>query len=361
MEYLFVASGSIILFILALIIGKENKARADYILFGILFTLLINFVSLFILNVSIPPFSIPKELIFEFSEASIFLYGPLLWLYSISLTRKKFKVNLNIILHLIPFIVSLFYFILGVLTSLKVDDNSRNFLMVLKLSSVLLYNIWSLQLLRQHEKNIENIFSNLDHKKLTWLKFFCWSIIVITAIAISSLLVDRLSSLNVPQYGGILTNVALCIFVYALGYFGFKQEFIFRSLAGKEVEKEKYLKSGLKAEKTDSAFLGVKEFIEKQKPFLDADLTLYGLAEQLELKPNHLSQIINSGSGSNFYDFINGYRVEEAKTKITSEESRQYTLLGVGMSCGFSSKSTFNRAFKKRTGLTPSEFKNSTQ
>ncbi len=358
MQYLFVASGSITVFILTLIFGKKEKSKSDFILCFILTIILLNFVTLFLLNVGNTPFTKWEEFIFEFSEASIFLYGPLLWLYTKSLTKAGFTIERNHILHFIPFMVAFGYFLIGVLTPLGVAVQIRNVLLVLKLSSIALYVIMSLKLLDGHEKKIQYLFSNIDRKKLTWLRFLCRSILVIGLIAALSLMVDRFTALSIPQYGGMLTNIALCIFVYALGYFGFKQEFIFQPSRTPSGEIVKYAKSGLDQASSKKGYQKLEDYIIKEKSYLDADLTLFGLAEELDLQPNHLSQIINTFSGSNFYDFINQYRVEEAKQRISSDEVLKKTLLGIGLSSGFSSKTTFNRAFKKHTGQTPSECEN---
>ena len=97
--------------------------------------------------------------------------------------------------------------------------------------------------------------------------------------------------------------------------------------------------------------------MEIEKPFLDENLSLYLLAKQSEITQPHLSQIINQHFKMNFYDFINRYRVEEAKQKLTSSNFDHLSVLGIAFDCGFKSKSSFNRYFKKYTGVSPSTFK----
>jgi AraC-like DNA-binding protein len=77
---------------------------------------------------------------------------------------------------------------------------------------------------------------------------------------------------------------------------------------------------------------------------------------KLGVHPNYLSQIINQKEKKNFYDFVNTYRFEEFKKLIAQQKNQQYTLLSLAYDCGFSSKSSFNRYFKKATGQTPSEY-----
>jgi AraC-like DNA-binding protein len=69
-----------------------------------------------------------------------------------------------------------------------------------------------------------------------------------------------------------------------------------------------------------------------------------------------LSAVINEGYNKNFFDFINDYRIEEFKRLAATEQYKHYTFLAIAMEVGFSSKTTFNRAFKKCTGQTPREY-----
>jgi AraC-like DNA-binding protein len=94
----------------------------------------------------------------------------------------------------------------------------------------------------------------------------------------------------------------------------------------------------------------------EKKPYLEAELTLSDLSKQLKTNSSVLSKVINDGTGSNFNDFINAYRVQEVITKLKAGEQQKQTLLGIAYDCGFNSKATFNRAFKKITGNPPKEF-----
>ncbi|KAB2844021.1 MAG: AraC family transcriptional regulator, partial [Melioribacteraceae bacterium] len=84
--------------------------------------------------------------------------------------------------------------------------------------------------------------------------------------------------------------------------------------------------------------------------------TIRELAENLNIHPNHLSQIINEKLGQNFFDFINSYRIKEAEKLLLKNGKK--TILEIAFEVGFNSKSTFNAAFKKHTGVTPTAYKN---
>ncbi|GAB3579071.1 helix-turn-helix domain-containing protein [Hymenobacter daeguensis] len=92
-----------------------------------------------------------------------------------------------------------------------------------------------------------------------------------------------------------------------------------------------------------------------EQPWLEPELTLTELAHRLRTNPALLSKVINAGCGQNFNDFVNTYRVQEARRKLADARFAHYSLVGVAMESGFNSKSTFNRVFKKLLGQAPSE------
>jgi len=97
-------------------------------------------------------------------------------------------------------------------------------------------------------------------------------------------------------------------------------------------------------------------YMETQQPFLQADLCLSDLAKQLKTNTSALSKLINDGTGRNFNDFINQYRVHAVIDKLKAGEQAKQTLLGIAYDAGFNSKATFNRSFKKITGQTPKDY-----
>jgi AraC-like DNA-binding protein len=97
--------------------------------------------------------------------------------------------------------------------------------------------------------------------------------------------------------------------------------------------------------------------MEHERPFTDGDLTIQKLAAQLSVPSHHLSQVINERLNQTFSDFINSYRVEEAKRRLLDPAAKHLSILGIAEEVGFNSKSSFNSVFKKHTNMTPSEFR----
>jgi AraC-like DNA-binding protein len=124
-----------------------------------------------------------------------------------------------------------------------------------------------------------------------------------------------------------------------------------------ETAAPRYERSGL----TDREAARLKDALtvvmDKERPWQDSDLTLADLAGRLSTSPHKLSEVLNSQLNQTFYDFVNGYRVREVQRRIAAGEAERVTMLSLALDAGFASKSTFNLVFKRHTGQTPSDFR----
>ncbi|NJN80812.1 MAG: helix-turn-helix transcriptional regulator [Anaerolineales bacterium] len=100
----------------------------------------------------------------------------------------------------------------------------------------------------------------------------------------------------------------------------------------------------------------IKEYLKKSRAYSNPNLSLNELAVKLKIPPHVLSKVINDGFGVNFFDFINGYRIEEFKKLVRDPRFRNQTFLAVAFEVGFNSKTAFNRSFKKITNQTPRDY-----
>ncbi|WP_422082636.1 helix-turn-helix domain-containing protein [Ulvibacterium sp.] len=231
--------------------------------------------------------------------------------------------------------------------------------------SGLFYCIWDLMLLRKHNENIVEFFSFQEKVNLKWVNYIVYSYFLLFLVA-SFLIFGAIHFQLLPiESAFALVGITLCLMLIAFVFYGFRQTAVFsnmhavRTMDSKMAPSEKasYSKSGLTPAKIEILANQLSTYMEQEKPFLNEDLNLTLLAEQSQISPPHLSQVINQYFQKNFYDFINQYRVEEAKKRLLSTGYRHLSILGIAFDCGFKSKSSFNRYFKKYTGTAPSEFR----
>lgn len=194
-----------------------------------------------------------------------------------------------------------------------------------------------------------NKLSSISKTKIHWIRWLSWSWVLLLGFVLYRFLVDFTYNTS------FVVPLAYFFTVYALGYIAlWRPEFLDGTV---KHSPPKYSNSTLTADKSMAYWQGVNRLMETEKIYLKADLTLYGLAESMRILPHHLSQVINEHSGQNFFDFVNAYRIKEIQHRLKDPANDIYTLAAIAEQTGFSSKSTFNTAFKKHTGLTPTAFK----
>jgi len=120
---------------------------------------------------------------------------------------------------------------------------------------------------------------------------------------------------------------------------------------------DKYSRTRLPEDKRDAYIERLVELLEREKIYRDPSLSVGALAGRLSIPAHHLSQAINDKLGRNFFDLINGYRIEEAKRSLANGDIEKQKILAIALDVGFGSLGSFNRAFKRHTGKTPSEFR----
>ncbi|MEO6285280.1 MAG: helix-turn-helix domain-containing protein [Dyadobacter sp.] len=175
---------------------------------------------------------------------------------------------------------------------------------------------------------------------------------------------------------------AVVAFVLWLGYFGIRQGNIFTEWPRVELvlqplsvapptlvllptmpadepdthDRQKYARSGLTDEAATSLLNQLTDLMALEGAYRDPDLTLANLAYRLDVHPNYLSQVINERLGMTFADYVALLRIEAFKQLAAEPKNSHLTLLALAYECGFNSKSTFNRQFKKLTGQLPSAY-----
>lgn len=226
---------------------------------------------------------------------------------------------------------------------------------LLNISAFVVYIVATLFELQKHKKRIRLEFSYELNIDLKWLRNLIYSLGfmgIVISILLTFLISRKIHVYDADYYFYLL----LVAFVFGLGYWGFKQGTIFQYKEVKSYSKTNKENKGKKngsAEEQQAREL--HDYMAIKKPFLDPTLSLYDLASSMNWSTHELSVLLNRFLKTNFYEYINSYRVEEAKERLKQNEQR-FTVLAIAFDCGFNSKASFNRIFKQKTGMTPSDF-----
>ena len=233
-------------------------------------------------------------------------------------------------------------------------------LVFLEFAAMLLYLAFTFQLFYNYRNKIKQYFSNTYKLELNWvLSFLIAFTLLFLYGAIQTLISELITPLSYTQQWWLNLLMALVVlYVGVTGYFTnttklkkLKFSFTPNPISIPQSDKSK----DVSQQEIDL----VKNHMESQKPYLNPELNLSDLAEELEMTRAQLSQVINSGFNKNFNDFVNQFRVNAFKEKLNEGQHKQLSLLGIAYDCGFNSKATFNRVFKKLTQTSPTEFLNS--
>lgn len=236
----------------------------------------------------------------------------------------------------------------------------------------LVYCSIALRVLQKAKEVIKHNYSNVEHMDLTWIKRLLIGTIVIINV-------DVLSTLYELWFGKLewntfyLTAIGVVILVIYLGYYGILQTKVLIPaflLAQVEESHDINISKTENPEKTkpvlpyqyseselDELEQSLNTIMKEQKPFLDENLSLNSLAAFLSISDKKLSTLLNQHMQVSFYDYVNGFRVEDVIDKLKNPSYDKFTLLAIAFESGFNSKTSFNRIFKKVTGISPSQYK----
>lgn len=356
-----IAGITLSIFFSMLILSKKGKNISDKILVIWLFVIAYHFLSFFIELNHYKYYNI----LIEFSGALVFLHGPLILAYILSIHKKKHLPNYFYI-HFAPSLINIA--LIPVLV--KYDSYQLDIILaVFKTLSGIIYPLFIFRLLSGFNKQLVYYFSEVESRQLSWIKMVNIGILMLFIIGSTSLTLSELKIINITYIVDLVVVLFLFLYVGIIGFFGFKQGDIFLDLQtninahqklniedGTKEEPKKYLKTGLSLTESKQVFINFQKTFEENNFYLDPEITLFKLAEKIDMPANKLSQIINQNTNKNFFEFINSYRVNNVISQLHSGKHHNLTLLSIGLSAGFNSKTSFNRTFKKYTNLTPSEY-----
>lgn len=383
------------LLLILLLISKKGKSLADRIL---LIWLIIIGCQLLLYALSLQTITIHNiHWLLGTSIPFPLLHGPMLYLYTAATTHMLPRRRYLLLFHFLPALIGILLFTPVFLLSANEkmafiaqpanEYKTANFIRIVLLQvSGFVYVFWCLFLLRRHTTNIRQEFSYEEKINLNWLRYFIYGLAAVWIIIVCT---------RNDYY--IFQTVVL--FIVFLGYFGIRQVGIFTTARqahhnmvienhwqpaiavekgiGEDVDtsantdapqiqqeddaterlpRKKYANSGVTVEMAMEIHKRLVYCMGTEKLFTEPDLSLSMLSQKIKVHPNYLSQVINEKEGKTFFEYINALRIEEFKRLVALPESKQYTIISLAYDCGFNSKSSFNKNFRKVTGLSPSDY-----
>ena len=324
--------------------------------------------SLFILNIAINR----AHYLFEFPHTYLmstwasFLYGPLLYFYFKRIT-DKYNFRPVDLLHLLPTVLLLLYLIpniYGFSAEEKIslmlsrlqnglaphNSNKLFLLVVLKIISLTAYGYLIGKIYNKSRRE-----SKLDERSRVWRKnIYHIHISYVIIYAVYGILIVN------GQSSGLLLNASVASMSLMVLYVGYSANIQPQVFSGAYAYTNrlfpKYEKSGL----THSLSLELKEQMEvlftKERIYRENDINLEMLANRLNTTRHNASQVINEHFDMSFHELVNRYRIEEAKEILQDDSKQQWNIIDIAYEVGYNNKVTFNKAFKKETRLTPSQF-----
>jgi AraC-like DNA-binding protein len=302
-------------------------------------------------------------------DGFVFLIGPVLYFYTRSVVYRTFEWKTGDLLHLLPFVTFTIGFqIYYHLQTPEYQVGIQSAIQQQRLPAVFYYSIvviyahvasYIYSAYREiifYRQHLQQRFSQLQKRNLDWLMFMILSVAVIVLISFVYLLLP-LATQALLHWGLIVVIAFIFGSVNAIVWNALKQPLIFSGVE-EETESVNNVTLFTDSERADYD-RKVQQAIKTEHAYLNSDLMLDDLAERTGISSKKLSRFINDHYHQTFFDFINSFRIEEAKRIMTTTVDPKLTVLEVMYQSGFNSKSSFNNLFKKKTGLTPSEFRKS--
>ncbi|MBO6523597.1 MAG: AraC family transcriptional regulator [Balneolaceae bacterium] len=291
------------------------------------------------------------------SDPYFFLFGPLIYYYSRSQIESISIKSFRNWVHLLPFILLLMivlpYYVLGSeekiqlsITGFTRTGGLRYFFIAkpwLQALSMICYLVMSWRLISENKL--------MEKRALRFVLYLFAGFV----IAYTSYYIMIFTAGYLREYDYAI-SIAMTVFIYTIGYLGYRNELE----KEKKLASQKYQNSTLSSGEMKSISSDLLKKMNIEKLYLNRDLNLEKLAESVNTSKHNLSQVLNKEIGKKFSDFINEFRIEEAKNLIL-DKSEELSISGIAREAGFNNKTSFNTAFKKFTGVTPTRFKESTK
>lgn len=298
-----------------------------------------------------------------------FLVGPLIFLYIFKQLNPQNKLSPMHLLHFMPAFVALtqiyqFYFLNGSakLNYFEQTLSASDGLALWDLSyaiQIIIYVIISYTFVRKYEDRYKDKYAGEHFIHIYWLKYLLG--IFSTYLLIDFVSANIAAQLNLVSVFNVYMNISLLLIssiIFAIGFLSlnFPATLFPQVKADNDLQKAKYNASGLDESKKNEMLDKLNEIMKNEKPYLNSNLKLKDLSLITRISPHNISQVLSQKLKTKFYDYVNHYRVEEAKRLLQDSSYSNYSILSIAMEVGFGNSASFYRAFKKFTNQTPTQF-----
>lgn len=352
-------------FFFAFAINFTNKGNKNAKLFiGIFIGIHSLFILEFVLFISRLLLKYPHA--YRISSSVALLFGPLLYFYFKSVTQK-FKFKKADVLHFLPTAI-LLVFLLPIYTAtssdklkmaLLIKDTNLNDILTfaLKITSLVVYAfcIWKFQF---SKLEINESLPQKASIKMWFKNLFRIHVAYIIAYILYGVFAYIIKS-DISSYVYHFQIAAMTIMILYIAYMAFVQPNIFNTDLNYGIEAiftPKYEKSGLTPGLSNELKEQLIKLLVQEKVYKKSDINLESLSNQLNTTRHNTSQIINEHFKMNFFELINKFRIKEAIRILESDTHGSLNIIDVAYEVGYNNKVTFNKAFKKETSLTPTEY-----
>lgn len=317
---------------------------------------------------------VTREILYFIPFMQVLLIGPVIFFYTKSLLNSTFKISKKEYYHFIPTLIYLVYSLIVFITDKLIldefyfyadgrDKDMANWYQIAGIISMVYYLIASLKFYKNYKKLVFDKVSFADSILFEWIPNFLIAFLSIVVLRVLLFLLNPEWGNFGNQFWHYIAFSIVVLYVSVNGYANAVKMSFLNDVNSESINVYQESDEDYKT-KQDNTNLEEIEFwkdkilhlVESEKVFKNPTLTLSDLSKLLNTNPKNISKSINSGFDMNFNDFINHYRIEAVKEKLQKEEHKTSTLLGIAFDCGFNSKATFNRAFKKSTDLSPKDY-----
>jgi AraC-like DNA-binding protein len=328
-----------------------------------------------------------RDILFYTPFQHLLFIGPVIYSYTQSLLNPSFSLTRKNWIHFIPGILYLIYSIFMWIYDKYIfegyyfykdgmDKDFDNWYHNIGMLSMAIYFVASIRYYNLYRKLIVQVVSYADSVLFKWIKTYLYSFLIMLLLP---LLFDAIA-IFYPELNSYTGSwwffLFFSIVMYYIAITGYANPIITKIPFEISVFDNKPALLLPDHSNTESAVIDIEHeifeaqttpeleiwktkiasLIEDEKLYQNSELTLTDLAKKLDTNPAVISKSINQGFGLNFNDFVNNYRIEAVKASFHKGEHKKTTLLGIAFDAGFNSKATFNRAFRKNTGLSPKEY-----